>query len=225
MDRLPTENQSPAELKRQLELERQGRGFVVFRDGQGQLAIVSLPQARELTIGRRPESEVSLPWDAEVSHLHAELLRIGDEWLVVDDGLSRNGTFVNGERVVGRRRLRDRDLIRCGQTPILFRHPTAAARETAMAPDDERRHITPTQRRVLIELCRPLSEGGTFATPATNRAIAGQLYLSVAAVKTHLRALFETFDIADLPQNQKRAALAELAVRSGAVSPRDFVSS
>jgi DNA-binding CsgD family transcriptional regulator len=224
-DRLPTENQSPAELKRQLELERRGRSFVVFRNGRGQLAIVPLPKAHELTIGRRPESELSLTWDPEVSILHAQLLRVGDEWLIVDDGMSRNGTFVNGERVVGRRRLRDRDLVRCGRTLIVFRNPAAADRETARAADEPPQRITEAQRRVLIELCRPLSERSTFATPATNKAIAEELYLSVASVKTHLRALFEIFDVADLPQNQKRAALAERAVRSGTVTPRDLLSS
>lgn len=224
-DRLPTENQSPAELKRQLELERRGRSFVVFRDGRGQLAIVPLPNARELSIGRRPESELNLAWDPEVSHLHAQMLRVGDEWLIVDDGMSRNGTFVNGERVVARRRLRDRDLVRCGRTLIVFRNPAAADRETTRAPDEPPQHITDAQRRVLIELCRPLSREDTFASPATNRAIAERLYLSVASVKSHLRALFEVFDVSDLPQNQKRTALAERAIRSGAVTPRDLMSS
>ena len=31
------------------------------------------------------------------------------DWTVVDDGLSRNGTYVNGERIHGRRRLVDGD--------------------------------------------------------------------------------------------------------------------
>jgi predicted ArsR family transcriptional regulator len=93
-----------------------------------------------------------------------------------------------------------------------------------MASDEPRHRITESQRRVLIELCRPFSEGSTFATPATNRAIAERLYLSVDSVKTHLHALFEIFGVADLPQNEKRAALAKRAVRSGAVNPRDLIS-
>jgi hypothetical protein len=157
--------------------------------------------------------------------LHAQLERVGDEWLIVDDGLSRNGTFVNGERVIGRRRLRDRDLVRCGRTLIVFRHPAAAARETAMAADEPPQQITEAQRRVLVELCRPLSQESAFAVPAANKVIAERLYLSVDAVKTHLHALFEVFGVADLPQNEKRAALAERAVRSGAVTPRDLASS
>ncbi len=223
-DRLPTQNQSAPELQRQLELEREGRPFLVFRDASETLVIVPLADATTL-IGRSQTEGVSLPWDSEVSHLHAELHPVGDEWLVVDDGLSRNGTFVNGERVVARRRLRDRDLLRCGRTLILFRNPAASGREeTAMAPDQGPDRITDTQRRVLIALCRPLAEGSSFASPATNRDIADELYLSVDAVKSHLRALFDAFGVGDLPQNQKRVALAEKAVRSGTVTPRDLAA-
>jgi hypothetical protein len=44
----------------------------------------------------------------------------------------------------------------------------------------------------------------------------------VAAVKTHLRALCEKFDVGDLPQNQKRLKLVDRAVQSGALSPKDL---
>ena len=42
------------------------------------------------------------------------------------------------------------------------------------------------------------------------------------AVKAHLRTLFEKFEVGELPQNQKRIRLAELALRSGVISPRDL---
>jgi predicted ArsR family transcriptional regulator len=63
--------------------------------------------------------------------------------------------------------------------------------------------ISPGQRRVLVALCRPYKDGGAFATPATNQAIAAELHLSVDAVKTHMRALFEKLGVEDLPQNKK----------------------
>ena len=49
-----------------------------------------------------------------------------------------------------------------------------------------------------------------------------ELFLTVEAVKTHMRTLFQRFDIEDLPQNAKRTRLVELAFETGAVSPRDL---
>ena len=55
------------------------------------------------------------------------------------------------------------------------------------------------------------------AAPATNEHIAGELVLSLSAVKGHLRVLFTRFGLEDAPQNQKRLLLAERALSSGAV--------
>jgi hypothetical protein len=56
-----------------------------------------------------------------VSRLHAVIEWTGTYWAVVDDGLSRNGTFVNGERLTGRRRLRSGDVIWIGATEVTYR--------------------------------------------------------------------------------------------------------
>ena len=81
--------------------------------------------------------------------------------------------------------------------------------------------LTPTQRKVLIALCRPVN-ASAFATPATNREIAEEIFLSVDAVKAQLRVLFDRFGLEDLPQNQKRARLAASTLVGGLLSPRDF---
>jgi DNA-binding NarL/FixJ family response regulator len=75
---------------------------------------------------------------------------------------------------------------------------------------------------VLVALCRPYKDGGSFATPATNQKIGEELHLSVDAVKTHMRALFEKLGVGDLPQNQKRVALVERALQTGAVNSREL---
>jgi len=127
--------------------------------------------------------------------------------------------------VGSRRRLVDRDLIRIGGTGILFRDPASAQRssETVAAAGTAAAHsLTDTQRSVLVALCRPYGTGDAFATPATNREIAESVFLSVDAVKGHLRVLFERFGLAELPQNEKRARLAEQALRSGAVRTSDL---
>jgi pSer/pThr/pTyr-binding forkhead associated (FHA) protein len=214
-----------AELKAQIEAERLGRPFVVFRDASGEQAIVALAaESSALWIGRSPSADVNLEWDPEVSSLHAQVEVVRDECTLVDEGLSRNGSFVNGERVSGRRLLRDGDTIRVGQTLVLFRNPAGATAESTALSGDAltAAGVSPGQKRVLVALCRPFKEGAAFATPATNQEIADELTLSVDAVKTHLRALFEKFGVEALPQNQKRVALVERALQSGLVSERDL---
>jgi DNA-binding NarL/FixJ family response regulator len=74
---------------------------------------------------------------------------------------------------------------------------------------------------VLIALCRPVNDS-TAATPATNRQIADEVFLSVDAVKAHLRVLFDRFGLGGLPQNEKRARLAAEVLLDGVLKPHDF---
>ncbi len=94
---------------------------------------------------------------------------------------------------------------------------TAVASQIPTAVD-----LSTTQRRVLVALCRPYKDGTAFASPATNQQIAEELFLSVDAVKTHLRVLFAKFGIEQLPQNQKRIRLVERAFYSGLIAERDL---
>jgi hypothetical protein len=217
--------QSPSELKLQIEAERLSDPFLVYRDGGGTQQIFTLGEASDrFTVGRGSSNDICLDWDTEVSRVHSELCRIGDDWTVADDGLSRNGTYVNGERVVGRRRLHHGDVLRFGRTVASYRQPRAAdIAQTDIASDVlDRASLSEAQRRVLVALCRPFKDTAGYVTPATNQQIAAELYLSVDAIKTHLRALFAKFGIEELPQNQKRVRLVELALKSGVVTPRDL---
>jgi hypothetical protein len=218
---------SGGELKSRMEAERAGEPFLVYRDAAGSQVIRSLPaEPARLAVGRGDGVDIVLDFDSQVSRLHAELERIGDDWVLGDEGFSRNGSFVNGERVVGRRRLRDGDSLRFGETVAVYRRPASAATVSTAAAGDlpDASAISDAQRRVLIALCRPYREGDEFAAPATNRAIAHEVYLSVDAVKAHLRTLFAKFDVGDEPQNVKRLRLAERAIRTGVISPRDLES-
>ena len=212
---------SPADLKARIEAERLGRPFILFRDGLGSQRIVALPEDRStVTVGRLPENTIAFDWDTEVSRVHAQLECVAGQWTIVDDGLSRNGSWVNGERLTSRRRLRDGDALRFGNTVAAYVQPgeresdaTASGVESVPGAD-----LTDTQRRVLVALARPFKDPTGLATPATNKQIAGELFLSVDAVKGHLRVLFQKFGVQELPQNQKRAQLVWLAFRSGAIS-------
>lgn len=217
---LPT----PRELQHRIEAERRGRPFLLYRRADGTEGLFTMTDdPRPVTIGRGDACDVRLVLDPEVSRLHAELEHLGGAWVVVDDGLSRNGTFVNGERIAGRHRLANGDVLRCGDSLLTFRDPSGTSYDsTRPASDSPAAQVTESQRRVLVALCRPLREGGTYAMPAGNKEIADELVLTVGAVKGHLRALFEKFGVEELPQNRKRLRLVERAVETGVISLRDL---
>jgi FHA domain len=218
--------ESARELQAVLEAERAGTPFLLYRDAGRALVVQPLPEdSQRLTIGRRSQSDVPLPWDDAVSRGHAVMERIGSDWSLVDDGISRNGTYVNGDRLRGRRRLNDRDALRFGSTPAVFRCPPQASSAAVTRPADEAPtpdQLTTMQRKVLVALCRPYRNRGVFTTPATNQEIARELVLSVEAVKTHMRGIFHRLDVDDLPQNRKRARVVELAFQWGLVTERDL---
>ena len=220
----PSPLPTPRELQRRIEAERLGRPFLLYRrdDGtEGLFAMTDDPGS--VTIGRGEACDVRLGLDREVSRLHAKLEHLGGAWVAVDDGLSRNGTFVNGERISGRHRLANGDVLRCGDSLLTFRDPTGVSYDsTRPASASPVAQVTESQRRVLVALCRPLREGGTYAMPAGNKEIAEELVLTVGAVKGHLRALFEKFGVEELPQNAKRTALVERALQTGLVTEREL---
>jgi hypothetical protein len=216
---------SPRELKALIEAERTGVPFVHWRDGSGEQHIFMLSgDVARATIGRRDQSDVPLAWDSEVSRAHALLESVGEEWTLVDDGLSRNGSFVNGSRVHGRRRLHDRDRMCFGNTHVVYHEPVGAeaSDSTARAPGAPSSvHLSEMQRKVLIALCRPVSDA-TSSTPATNPQIASEVFLSVDAVKAHLRILFDRFGVGELAQNEKRSRLVSIVLSAGILAHRDF---
>jgi hypothetical protein len=215
---------SASELKLIIETERRGLPFLLWRDPDGTQRIFSLGESRYATIGRRSSNEVVLSGDGEVSRTHAQLELIGEDWTLSDDGLSRNGTFVNGARITNRRRLVDGDVLVIGRTIVEFRAPsqgsTAVTVSGAHLPRIQ--DLTETQRKILIALCRPFRSGDSYAAPASNQDIAREVFLGIDAVKNHLRLLFQRFEIADLPQNQKRARLVQYAFQWGLVTEKDL---
>jgi len=204
---------SPTELQARLAAERAARPFIELRDGDGVQQLVPLPEGG-LTIGRTPAAGIALTWDAQVSRSHATLEAIDGVWTVLDDGRSTNGTFVNEERVQGRRPLRHLDVVRAGATRVRFHDPSNAHDKlTEVAADAVAPPLTAAQRRVMVALCSR-SEG-----PASNEEIAAELHLSIDTVKSHMRALFDAFRLGSAPPYRKRFELVRLAVDAGLVPP------
>jgi hypothetical protein len=223
-EQLAPETSRPVLLQAVLRAEATGQPFLIVSPASEGPRIVVLDDDDErLWVGRSPECDVPLEGDGMASRSHAELVRAGGDWSVADDGLSRNGTFVGGERVVGRRRLRDGDVVSVGESTLAFRAPRSAVAATTLAGNrlPARPDVTPAQRRVLVALCRPLLADPPLPTPATNREIAAELFLSEEAVRSHLKTLFGRVAVGDLAQGAKRVRLAEIALETGIVQRHD----
>ncbi|MFP4323962.1 MAG: FHA domain-containing protein, partial [Anaerolineales bacterium] len=73
----------------------------------------------QMVVGRHPESDIVVN-DPEVSARHM-IFSAQPEGIVVWDDNSTNGTFVNGERLVGSRRLGVGDTVRIGDITMQLR--------------------------------------------------------------------------------------------------------
>lgn len=93
----------------------------------------------KLLVGRADECDVR-PLSEEVSRRHCAF-RVEADSLVVEDLRSRNGTFVNGSRIDGRRQLSDGDIVRIGTLELKVASRAAVAPSNHHAPvgteDDE----------------------------------------------------------------------------------------
>ncbi len=220
----PAHSLSPAEHKAVLDAERRDEPFLAYRDGVDDLRLAYLGDVDRLVIGRAAGHGVVLDWDRQVSRSHAQVERVGSDWMLIDDGLSRNGSYVNGERIVSRRRLSDGDVMRIGATAIVYRAPAAGSESTLAAKAAPLARVTDAELRVLVALCAPFAaDGGPAPAPATNREIAAALNLSLDGVKTHVRSLFAKLGVADLPQYQKRTELARCALERQLVTRADLI--
>ena len=89
-----------------------------------------------------------------VSGRHAELEQIRDSWFVTDL-MSSNGTWVNGERIDGKKALHVNDEIRVGDTVLMFCGVVSSEPYDTTAPAAKKPDLTRKQVEVLRHLCRP----------------------------------------------------------------------
>lgn len=172
-----------------------------------------------VTIGQSPTNDVPLPFDRTVSRVHCVIEPIASRWCVRDLS-SRNGTFVNGERIWGEQPLRAGDEIRVGSVRFVVRLDDAGHGDETVGAETGPA-LTRREREVLVALCRPMFSGDVFREPASTRQIASELVVTEAAVKQHLSRLYDKFGIYE-PEG-RRARLANDAIRRGAVSTAEIL--
>jgi predicted component of type VI protein secretion system len=141
----------------------------------------------KLLVGRADECDVR-PLSEEVSRRHCAF-HVEADSLVVEDLRSRNGTFVNGSRIEGRRPLVDGDIVRIGNLELKVAcraaadppsQRAAAASENEdevsrwLMADDEPAGMYDTTRalRVANEQTVPIPPDATPKNPAVGDAAA-----------------------------------------------------
>ena len=189
--------------------------------GRGQERAVTLSEGSH-TLGSDPSSADITIDDPAISRVHAVLDRVGSTWLVRDVG-SRNGTRVNGERLTSQRRLHDGDELLLGRTRLVYRDGAEARRPATDALEPPPANLTRMERRVLVELCRPLLSHNVFQPPASVREIGAALFIGKNAVQAHLTNLYGKFGIyEDSADVSRRVVLANEAMQRGVVSLADL---
>ena len=194
-------------------------GFVEVEGPHGH-RLVELTEDRS-TMGRAMTNHVVVPADPSVSRLHAVIERYATGFCLRDLG-SANGTFVNGEQVLGEVRLRTGDELRLGNSRMTFYAMGDDDLETTAVTEGPPA-LTRREHQLLVALCRPLLAGGPFNQPASSRQLATELFVTEAAVKFHLANLYGKFGLTERTDRQpRRVTLANEAVRRRAVTIADL---
>jgi len=143
-------------------------GKLVHFQSDGSMLEIKLHRQR-ITIGRRPDNDVCLPYPA-VSGEHAAVVTILDDSFLEDLG-STNGTLVNGA-AVAKHFLRDRDEIDVGRHVLVYLEDEAATIEAPLprSPDRASQPEASDSTSLLAGSLRP-KRRSDFVAPASVSAI------------------------------------------------------
>src|SRR5215471_4235540 len=152
-----------------------------------------LIKKRDVGIGKAPHNHIILT-DPTVSNTHAIVTARDGGYSIVDLG-SRNGTFVNGERLSHQgHTLRHADKIQLGQTVLTFRNPgetdanmTAVLSEEALEEVRRRAELSPSEREARAKKGERSTLEIQAKTAARAASIAGQAEVPNAADETEER--------------------------------------
>ncbi|MFP6659673.1 MAG: sigma 54-interacting transcriptional regulator, partial [Pirellulales bacterium] len=106
--------------------------YLIIREGTKWTDVYRLVPGQAVTIGRAPTNHVVVK-DERCSRNHAEIFLSGDHWIVRDLD-SRNGTFVDGDRLEEDFTLKPEDVIRIGGFQMKYVHDVSKAFPESSGP-------------------------------------------------------------------------------------------
>ena len=126
-------------------------------------------QLASYTIGRGTDAALFLN-DSGISRHHCRLCLVNGN-VTIEDTQSTSGTWLNGERIDARARLRDGDEVRIGGVKIEIRieaeRAAAAAEATVATPSPPRQHPRPYRAPLVV------NQDATLVAPAGGRSYGG----------------------------------------------------
>jgi predicted component of type VI protein secretion system len=159
----------------------------VERDG-AVVAVVELAQERAL-FGRAPTCDFQLD-DPTVSSDHLEITRHGLTALVATDLGSRNGTLLNGQRLLRPTRLKDGDTLTLGTSRLRLSITTEPLVPSTQLTANTEVTLTAEELAVAAALVRHYRVPGALAArPATRAEIAEATHLAERTVTRRLESL------------------------------------
>jgi serine phosphatase RsbU (regulator of sigma subunit) len=174
---------------------REGRNTATLEvlDGPQKGKVYRLDR-EETVVGRLVYCDVLLA-ERNVSRQHARLVRTRGEYFV-EDLNSTNGTFLNGKRVMARTRLRDQDVIRVYNVPLLFREPEPAPEEPPPPPDGWEKG---TSRAHRVHLVKKTDPGSVIKPPAAaERGLGLNVYEKLRVVLEITKKLGSTLNVQEM---------------------------
>jgi signal transduction histidine kinase len=133
-----------------------------------------------ISLGRSPENALSFPEDGGLSRQHLVFEKEGDQWAVVNLK-SKNGTFVNGNKIEEKHYLRLGDRINAGGVEMIYKDP-AISEPTVMFEQPATEE--PIMNTAAISLKHALSTAGPESSEAatvTDRPQVGAFWAFVRA--------------------------------------------
>jgi hypothetical protein len=211
------------EFRLEAAAQARGHAYLRYRDGDSFRVVSLVPGPSALYIGRDEGCAVAICNDERVSRRHARVIFGAGQWSI-EDGPSRNGTYVDGKPTVGERLLTDGSKISVGRTVLSFHAAQAATVIPTLADEPAQRRLHPnsTQRKVLVELARPFMVGSAqIPVTPTNAAVAEALGYQPATIRDAISDLYRQAKL-ERGSSEQRSELVRLAIAEGTVGPEDF---